>query len=435
MTESTNEEFESIVLQFEQAWQNGTVPSISESLPESLTSIQRLEWLSEFIAIDLEYRWQHNQQSHVEPRSVDDYLREFPELEQSEKRYCELVCEEYRVRLRFGDSPDHSVFLSRSPEKSSEIEHRLQQIDREYEFEVDSGNLPIADDVRFLGEFDPQAPLPYRDYQLRHLIGAGRMGKVFYAWQTSLNRPVAIKYLRKTFQHDREAIDRFLNEARTVARLHHPNIVGIHGLGRTPNGGYFLVMDWVDGDDLSVALTRDSIATADAVQWIIQACQGIDAAHQLGIIHCDLKPANLLRSADNRVYVTDFGLARSLTDETRSDDGIEGTAPYMAPEQVSNYWGSISPQTDVYGLGAVLYTLLTRQPPWNGKTLADVLGQAVSASPVQSVSVLRPELSAELIAVCDRSLNNHPHQRFSTISDFRKALVEVPEIEDSTIRR
>ncbi len=415
-------QLESIVKEFEQLWEQGVPPAISSYLHSELPNTERIKILIELIAIDIENRWQRDASKRIKRYSVEDYIREFPELSKSNSTLCELLSEEYRVRCRFDVSPQHAVYLNRFPALRSLLKVRLQEIDRELAIETDEEERILASQPKISGEFDPQAPLPYSDYQLRRLIGAGRMGKVYYAWQVSLDRPVAIKFLRKTLSCDRRAVERFLAEAKTIAKLQHPNIVGIHGIGRTPGGGYFLVMDWIDGSDLSTVSTADSIPIKEILEWMIQACRGVAAAHQRGIVHCDLKPANLLKDYDNRIFITDFGLAQSIADNSRTERGIEGTAPFMAPEQVSSYWGNIGPTTDVYGLGSILYTLITGTPPWTGKTLADVLAQVVSAIPVTSLDKTDSAVSQNVIEVCNRSLSKRPSDRFSSVDQFRSAL-------------
>jgi serine/threonine protein kinase len=209
-------------------------------------------------------------------------------------------------------------------------------------------------------------------------------------------------------------VDRFLAEARTVGKLRHPGIVGIHGLGRTPQGGYFIVMDWIDGPDLACLQSQgEPVSLADALHWTREACEAIGHAHEQNIIHCDLKPGNLLRDRQGRIHITDFGLSRSLADESRCLDRIEGTAPFMAPEQVSPHWGAIDVRTDIYGLGAVLYCLLMGVPPCQGRTLPDVLANAVSANPIIPPAALRPDLPADVNALCLRCLAKHPAERFA----------------------
>ncbi len=305
----------------------------------------------------------------------------------------------------------------------------MKEIDRELLSET--ADVPIHDHRRdserttlaYDGKPDPKAPLAYSDYTLEKLIGAGLMGRVYRAWQHSLDRPVAVKYLRKAFHHDTEAVQRFLTEARTVARLRHPHLVGIHGLGRTPRGGYFLVMDWIEGFDLAhVIKQKNPVNIADAVRWTREACAAIGKAHELNIIHCDLKPGNILLDEDGHVLITDFGMSRSLADDSRTNDRIEGTAPFMAPEQVSSHWGPINVRTDVYGLGAVLYTLLTGVPPSQGRNLADVLANVVSANPIAPLETLRRDVPATLSRVCMKSLAKPPWERFGSAQEFSEQL-------------
>jgi eukaryotic-like serine/threonine-protein kinase len=277
---------------------------------------------------------------------------------------------------------------------------------------------------------DSLAPLAYGDYLLEEMIGAGRFGKVYRARQRSLGCQVAVKYLRKSFQQDPDAVARFFQEAHTVSRLQHPGIVPVHGLGKTPSGGYFIVMDLVDGCDLSNRLRRGEIPIAHALQWAIEACEALAHAHERGIIHCDLKPANLLLNEQSRVRVTDFGLARSIRECPRPVERIEGTGAFMAPEQISGWWGSISPRTDVYGVGAVLFNLLTGEPPYRGATLADVLAQVVSGVATRLPNELRPDVPTRLNDICGRCLTKSPDARFASVRDLGTALSEsLPTIE------
>jgi serine/threonine protein kinase len=268
---------------------------------------------------------------------------------------------------------------------------------------------------------DLDAPLQYDNYRLQRLIGAGRVGKVYRALQRQPPQTVAVKFLRKSFLRRTDVVQRFSAEARMTASLDHTGIVKVYGLGHTPTGAYFIVMDLVDGSDLDALIRRGPVAVEDAVRWVGDACDAIEHAHQRGIVHCDLKPANLLLDASGRLRVTDFGLARSLSDDG-STYGIEGTAPFMAPEQVSSAWGAIDVRTDVYGLGAVLFTLLSGRPPWQGARLADVLAQVVSATSAIELGALRPELPAPLNEICRRCLSKSPSDRFADVHALRSAL-------------
>ena len=264
--------------------------------------------------------------------------------------------------------------------------------------------------------------LSHHDVLLRRLIGAGKMGKVYQAWQRSTGREVAVKFLRRSFLDQPRVVQRFVGEAQTIARLLHPNIVGTQGLGRTTGGAYFIVMDLVSGPNLDQVRRTRPISIDEAVSWAVETCHALEHAHEKGIIHCDLKPANLLLDECGQIRVTDFGLARSLTEHMPWTAEVEGTAPFMAPEQASRCWGEIDERTDVYGIGAVLYTLLTGRAPWVGRRLADILAAVVSAAPVVPPVVLRPELPPPISNVCLRCLSKPPAERYPSVRDLRTIL-------------
>jgi RNA polymerase sigma factor (sigma-70 family) len=280
---------------------------------------------------------------------------------------------------------------------------------------------------------DPGPLLSHKDFWLQRMIGAGCMGKVYQAWQQSSSRAVAVKYLRKTLLCQPYLVERFIDESRIVARLHHPNIVGVHGLGWTPGGSYFIVMDLVRGPNLVELGKRRDITVGEAVRWVIETCSALEHAHSSGVIHCDLKPANLLLDADGCIRVTDFGMARLVSDTTPAAAEVEGTGPFMAPEQVSRSWGEIDRRTDVYGVGAVLFTLLTGRPPWPGRRLPEILADVTSSKPVIAPGRLRPELPEWLSGVCERCLSKAPADRYHSAQDVRSALTELAVNSGSSI--
>ena len=269
---------------------------------------------------------------------------------------------------------------------------------------------------------DDFAWLSDRDFLLHRLIGAGGMGKVYRASRRDGGHPVAVKFLRKPLLAHPSVVGRFVGEARTVARLGHPNIVATSGLGRTRGGSYFLVMDLVAGPSLDRLIRDRAITPGEAIGWVGQAAGAVAHAHEHGVVHCDLKPANLLLDESGRVRVTDFGLARSLLGPTPWAVEPEGTAPFMAPEQAATAWGPIGPRTDVYGLGAVLFALLTGQPPCTGPTRPAILAAVIAPTPVPSPITLRPDLPEPLAALCARCLAKSPADRFATARDVRMAL-------------
>jgi serine/threonine protein kinase len=197
-------------------------------------------------------------------------------------------------------------------------------------------------------------------------------------------------------------------------------VMPVVGSGRTPAGGYFFAMDLADGD-LQQRTNRRRIAVRQAIEWLSQAAAGIQYAHERGVIHCDIKPSNLLLSADGNVLVSDFGLALRI-ERMAPSPRLAGTPVFMAPEQVADGQRSISMATDIYGLGATLYALLTGRPPFAGDRLSDVLAQVVS--PVQPVppSHFRAGLAPVIDHVCMRCLAKNPADRFPSIGALLRAL-------------
>jgi RNA polymerase sigma factor (sigma-70 family) len=256
---------------------------------------------------------------------------------------------------------------------------------------------------------NPGALLSYHEVVLQQQLGQGGMGKVYRALRRSDNASVAVKLLRKPLRQNETAAARFLMEADLLTRLRHPGIVTVHGLGLLPDGGHFLVMDLVEGSDLARQLSAGPIPAALALRWVSEAGDAIEHAHQHGIVHCDLKPSNLLLDHAGHVRVTDFGLARSLGEG--DGQSVGGTAGYMAPEQMGPACGPISPRTDVHGLGAVLYALLAGRAPFAGE--AEV-GPAALTS-------LRPDVSVRVEALCRRCLARQPERRPASAAEVAVA--------------
>src|SRR5262249_5410508 len=209
---------------------------------------------------------------------------------------------------------------------------------------------------------DPDAPLRESDFQLVRLLGTGGMGEVYDAIQKSLRKRVALKLIKREALDSPSRVRRFFAEARALARLRHPHIVGVHGIGRMDDGRYFLVMDLVEGGTTLSALVKDGLVPFDrAAGLVATVAEAIDHAHSRGVIHRDLKPTNVLLDADGSPHVTDFGLAKIFDaadpeNPQTSADQILGTPHYMTPEQADPARGPITPRTDVYALGGLFYT-------------------------------------------------------------------------------
>jgi eukaryotic-like serine/threonine-protein kinase len=243
------------------------------------------------------------------------------------------------------------------------------------------------------------APLQFADYTLERLIAAGGMGKVFRGQEKHSGRQVAIKALHKSRQLDERAIEMFVHEANILSKLSHPNIVGVTGLGRFPSGSYFLVMDYVDGADLQTRLERDRIPLEEVVRLMRDVALAVSYAHAHGVIHCDLKPANILVDRNGRAVVTDFGFAQVVAAH-KTLARVGGTLGYIAPEVLLDR----APPTiaaDIYALGILLWTLLTGDPPGR-----------MELHP----SIERALPGAHLL--CTRCVAKAPADRLQTVEEF-----------------
>lgn len=266
------------------------------------------------------------------------------------------------------------------------------------------------------------ARLRFADFLLKRQLGAGTTGKVYLATDTQRGVEVAVKFLRKRYLRHADVRGRFVAEAHLMARLEHPGIVHVHGIGPTPNGGYFIVLDYLPGGDLEARRRTSAITLKELQRWLVVAANAVQHAHECGIIHCDLKPSNLLLTATGEVAVTDFGFARLLAPNASRAGEIAGTPAFMAPEQLDPAWGAVGPHTDVYGLGAVLYTLLTGRPPHVGSP-HEILAGVAAGTPIQERESGGSPLAAVLLATAQRCLASRPSDRFSTADDVARALV------------
>ena len=394
----TDDEFESRILRFETAWRLQGPPEIDDYLKDPFDSPapRRDDLLVELICIDLEYRWR-NARAET-PASLARYLEKFPELISLDQLPLELIAEEYRARQQWGDRPSHAEFMSPLQERRERIRAELLRVDQEIEEELvvleSDSEPPLRDSpTGYPAIVEPDIQLlSHCDFLLKRLIGAGRMGKVYQARRLSDGLDVAVQFVRKPLLRHPDVVRRFLGEALTIAGLRHPNIIGTQGLGRTPGGSYFMVMDLVAGSDLARLASGRAITEGETVGWMMEICDALSHAHGRGIVLCDLKPANILLDQSGRIRVADFGLARSLTGGAAWAVEVEGTAPFMAPEQVCRSWGPIDQRTDVYGIGAVLFALLTGRAPHVGSRLPDILAAVVASTPVISPSRFRPGL-------------------------------------------
>jgi serine/threonine protein kinase len=250
------------------------------------------------------------------------------------------------------------------------------------------------------------------DFEILGELGRGGMGVVYKARQIKLNRVVALKMVLSGPHADPDQLGRFHTEALAVARLQHPNIVQIYEVGDQDGLPYF-ALEFVDGGPLDRKVAGKPQPPREAALMVETLARTVHYAHAHGVIHRDLKPANVLLTADGAPKITDFGLAKAVeadSSQTRSGT-ILGTPSFMAPEQARGDVKEVGPLADVYGLGAMLYDLLTGRPPFQGPTLLDTLEQVRSQEPVPPRQ-LQPKTPVDLETICLKSLQKEPHKRY-----------------------
>ena len=267
----------------------------------------------------------------------------------------------------------------------------------------------------------PATPLLNNRYQLLHTLGTGGMSVVYRAYDRMLERPVAIKILRQDFSDDENFRERFRQEARAAANLSHPNIVTVHDFGFDA-GRLFIVMEYVPGTDLKTMLKqRGKFRVDEALHLTCQACEGIGYAHRAGLVHCDVKPHNMLVTPDGRLKVTDFGIARALA-SIQPDEQSEivwGSPQYFAPEQASGQ--APSPASDVYSLGVILYEMLAGQLPFHAND-ADELARMHREASVASPRRYNSQIPTNLEQIILKVLSKEPAQRYRSADQLGRVL-------------
>src|SRR6476646_85620 len=260
------------------------------------------------------------------------------------------------------------------------------------------------------------------DYELLEEVGRGGQGVVFRARQKSLNRTVALNVISLGQWASKAHLKRFRLEAEAAARLEHPGIVPIHEVGERDGSCYFS-MKFIEGGQLDEVVKREPMPIRRAVELIAKVARTVHYAHEHGILHRDIKPGNILLDANGEPHLTDFGLARLVEHGSTVTGSLEvmGTPSYMAPEQAVGNNAGVNRATDVYGLGAVLYELLTGHPPFAGGTTYETIHLLLDSEPRQPRSWNR-KIDRDLSAVCLKCLEKNPRYRYSSALELAEDL-------------
>jgi serine/threonine-protein kinase len=480
---------------FEVAWCEGDAPRIDEYLVELGSAgpdpepSSRCALLEELIKIDLEYRWRRAGISSnigvetsgpcgllpLRPR-LEDYVACYPELGTPEFLPVTLIREEYRVRRRWGDRPDHAEYADRFRGRGDPLRDALSAVDVELASEADSGDesfdhesastLRPASSPRCPhchGLIDPIAGpgFPGSDcphcgntitseaiaastarqppfsrvgrYALGELLGMGGFGTVWRGWDEALGREVAVKIPRGGRFSSASEEERFLREARSTAQFCHPGIVAVHDAGHD-QGTVFIVSELVRGTTLAHRQALGRMDFKAAADLVAQVADALDYAHQQGVVHRDLKPSNILLDPDEpglrsgstrltsgrplgRPRIMDFGLARRVTgDVTMTLDGqFLGTPAYMSPEQISNPH-KVDGRSDIYSLGVILYLLLVDELPFRG--VSRMLQLQVLEDEPRPLRRFNDRIPRDLETITLRCLAKDPASRYATAREL-----------------
>lgn len=253
-------------------------------------------------------------------------------------------------------------------------------------------------------------------YKIIEKIAEGSMGKVFLAEDTVLNREVALKFLPKKFSQNKIAKERFIREARAASVLDHPNICVIHEIGETDDNQLFISMNYYSGETLREKLLDGPLSVKETLKYITQIAKGLESAHEKGIIHCDIKPENILITEDGTPKIVDFGIAKVCCDvKLINNENASGTIAYMSPEQVENT--NIDTRSDIWSLGVVFYEMLTGQVPFKD-TFKNAIMYSIMNEEPESITSINSNIPPKLGKIVRQMLNKIPDQRYQTVTDL-----------------
>jgi len=323
----------------------------------------------------------------------------------------------YLQEVESGRTPDRKDLTARYPDLAEDLEaffanqDFIRGLDPQAGRYVEEGGTAPTD----AGE---ECPRTFGDYEILQELSSSSMGRVCRARQFSTDRIVAIKVFPGAQHASPDDSLRFQLEAKAIAGLDHPNIVPLYVVGESQGQPYF-TMKFIEGGSLADHLPYflgDPRAAASLIEVVAMA---VHHAHERGILHRDLKPANILVDLDGRPYVSDFGLAKRIEEDGSSTHpgALVGSPSYMAPEQAAPGKGSVTTVSDVYSLGAILYELLTGQPPFRGETLVRTLEKVIHNEPPRP-SQINPEVPGDLETICLKCLQKEPRSRYQSAAEL-----------------
>jgi len=393
-----------------------------------------------------EAAWKEGKQPRIE-----DYLDEVEEQHRM-ALLGELLLVELNLRLRGGEQPSRQLYLERFPSGVTAVEAAFRTSGSLQVTELEPGTEPVSASpaepasasvtvpapdhtTASPGPWRPReadqtaaAPCPGSPidsgidparigrYSVRRRLGEGGIGRIYLAWDDDLKRTVAIKVPRLELFHSADHVELFLNEARAAAQLRHPAIVAVHDVGRQPDGSIYIVLEYVDGRELSDILSDGGFSIDHLIGLMARVADAAHYAHKHGLVHRDLKPSNILVDSEGNPRVADFGLAVHEDIQRLRWGEVAGTLPYMAPEQVRGETHRLDGRTDVWALGVILYRILTGRKPFSGATneLMDEIRYRDPKPPRQ----INDAVPKELERICLKCLSKRMTDRYNSALDL-----------------
>ena len=344
--------------------------------------------------------------SHTNPRIENFWITRTPEAKRDSLQFMLRAELRYRLSKGLPNKPLFDSYLKRFPDYQDLVTEEWKLVEEEaWRGHAGLGSSIIAG-----------------RYTLQDELGRGGMGVVYRAWDEFLKRYVALKMVLSGTRADEGDLKRFQKEAEAVAQLEHPNIVVIHEVGKH-DGQPFISLEFVEGGGLDKKISGKPQKPDWAADLVEKLARAVHFAHEQKIVHRDLKPSNVLLTGKGEPKIADFGLAKRLEDDASqtASGSIMGTPPYMAPEQADDKQITIGPQTDVYGLGAILYCLLTGRPPFQSSGPLDTVKQVLEQEPIPPRQLV-PELDRDLETITLKCLQKARERRYHTAKELAEEL-------------